>query len=43
MINGVRLYSLAAYEYEFIPMMEWVVLSVVILLFTKEANCQGMA
>ena len=42
MINGVRFYSLAAYEYGFIPMMGWVVLSVVTLFFTKETHCQGM-
>ena len=42
MADGVRTYSLKAYEYGFIPMMGWVVLSVVLLFFTKETHCQGM-
>ncbi|MCK5673549.1 MAG: MFS transporter, partial [Spirochaetales bacterium] len=42
LINGVRLYSLEAYEYGFIPMMGWAVLSTIILFFTIETNCKGM-
>lgn len=34
--NGVRVYTLDAYEYGFIPVMTWVILSVVLLLFTTE-------
>ena len=41
-VNGVRFYSLEAYEYGFIPMMGWVVLSAIILFFTKETYCQGI-
>ncbi|MCK5541728.1 MAG: MFS transporter [Desulfobacterales bacterium] len=40
--NGVRLYSLDAYEYGFIPMMGWVILSVLLLFFTKETHCRQM-
>ena len=42
MANGVRSYSLTAYEYAFIPMIGWVVLSVVLLFFTKETYCRGI-
>ncbi len=42
MVNGVRSYSIAAYEYGFIPMMGWVVLSAVLLFFTKETYCRGI-
>ncbi|MCF6247893.1 MAG: MFS transporter [Desulfobacula sp.] len=42
MLNGVRLYSLEAYEYGFVPMMGWVFFSVVLLFFTKETHCRGM-
>lgn len=41
MVNGARVYSLEAYEYGFLPMMGWVVLSVALLFFTKETHCQG--
>jgi MFS family permease len=40
MANGVRVYSLDAYEYGFIPMMGWVILSVLLLFFTKETRCR---
>ena len=43
MANGVRVYSLDAYEYGFIPMMGWVSLSVLLLFFTKETHCRQMA
>jgi MFS family permease len=39
-LGGVRIYSLKAYEYGFIPMMAWVLLSVVLLCFTKETHCR---
>jgi sugar phosphate permease len=42
MNQGVRIYSLNAYETGFIPMMAWVILSIVFLIFTKETNCEGM-
>ncbi len=42
MAQGVRIYSLKAYETGFIPMMAWVVLSVVLLFFTRETHCSGM-
>ncbi|MCP3873749.1 MAG: MFS transporter [Desulfobacteraceae bacterium] len=42
MLNGVRTYSLDAYEYGFIPMMGWAIISVVLLFFTKETNCRQM-
>ncbi|MDA3787327.1 MAG: MFS transporter, partial [Desulfobacula sp.] len=43
MMDGVRIYSLDAYEYGFIPMMAWIILSVGLLFFTKETNCRQMA
>jgi len=43
MLEGVRVYSLDAYEIGFIPMMGWVLLSVLLLLFTKETHCRQMA
>ncbi len=42
MMNGVRIYSLEAYEYGFIPMMVWIILSVGLLFFTKETHCSQM-
>ena len=43
MLEGVRVYSLDAYEVGFIPMMGWVLLSVLLLFFTKETHCRQMA
>ncbi len=43
MVDGVRSYSVEAYEYGFIPMIGWVCLSVVLLFFTKETNCRQIA
>jgi len=43
MADGVRTYSLDAYEYGFIPMMIWILLSVVLLFFTKETHCRQLA
>jgi MFS family permease len=42
MLGGVRVYSLGAYEVGFIPMMGWIVLSVLLLLFTRETHCRQM-
>ena len=39
MADGVRLYSVQAYEYGFIPMVGWLCLSLVLLVFTKETHC----
>ncbi|MFH2093384.1 MAG: MFS transporter [Pseudomonadota bacterium] len=38
--NGVRVYSLDAYQSGFIPMMVWICLSVVVLFFTRETHCR---
>jgi len=43
MVNGVRVYSLDAYEVGFIPMMAWIILSVLLLFFTKETHCRQIA
>ena len=43
MVNGVRVYSLEAYEVGFIPMMAWIILSVLLLFFTKETHCRQIA
>ena len=43
MAGGVRVYSLDAYEYGFIPMMGWIILSVLLLFFTKETHCRQIA
>ncbi|MBT3387065.1 MAG: MFS transporter [Desulfobacula sp.] len=43
MVQGVRIYSLDAYEFGFIPMMVWIIVSVLLLFFTKETNCRQMA
>lgn len=42
MLEGVRVYSLDAYELGFIPMMGWVLLSGLLLLFTRETHCRQM-
>lgn len=42
MLEGVRVYSLNAYEIGFIPMMGWALLSVLLLLFTRETHCRQM-
>ena len=42
MADGVRVYSLEAYETGFIPMMIWISLSVLLLLFTKETHCRQL-
>ena len=43
MMNGVRVYSLDAYEFGFIPMMVWIIVSVLLLFFTRETHCRQMA
>ncbi|WP_051148536.1 MFS transporter [Desulfospira joergensenii] len=42
MAEGVRSYSLEAYETGFIPMIVWILLSVLLLFFTKETHCRQM-
>lgn len=43
LVGGVRFYSLAAYEYGFIPMIGWALFSVFLLFFTKETHCRQTA
>ena len=43
LVNGARIYSLDAYEVGFIPMMAWIILSVLLLFFTKETHCRQIA
>ena len=40
MVDGARVYSQEAYKYGFIPMMVWIVLSVLLLFFTRETHCR---
>jgi len=40
MMDGVRVYSLNTYEYGFSPMMVWIFLSCLLLLFTRETYCK---
>jgi hypothetical protein len=40
--EGVRVFSLAAYQAGFWLMMGWILLSLVLLLFTRETNCRQM-
>jgi MFS family permease len=42
MADGVRTYSLEAYEIGFVSMMGWVILSCILLFFTRETHCQGI-
>ncbi len=42
LVNGVRTYSLQAYELGFIPMIGWMFLSVILLFFTRETHCHGI-
>jgi MFS family permease len=39
-INGVRIYGLAAYRKGFLLMLAWSVLAAVLILFTKETHCR---
>lgn len=41
-IGGVRIYSLEAYRSGFALMLVWLVLSVLLVLFTKETNCEQL-
>lgn len=41
-VNGVRVYSLDAYQYGFLPMIGWASLSVLLLLVTKETYGRQM-
>lgn len=42
LVDGVRTYSLRAYELGFTPMIGWMFLSVILLFFTKETHCRGI-
>ncbi|MCD6581096.1 MAG: hypothetical protein J7K90_04775, partial [Desulfuromusa sp.] len=39
-IDGNRVYDLAAYQFGFSLMLAWLVLSTVLLLFSRETCCQ---
>jgi MFS family permease len=43
LVNGVRIYDLAAFRLGFTLMMAWVVASLVMLLFTKETYCRRIS
>jgi lipoprotein signal peptidase len=40
--NGVRLYDLAAFQYGFAIMLAWSMLSVGLILLTRETYCKQM-
>jgi MFS family permease len=40
LVNGARIYSLPAYHQAFLPMTGWVILSFVLILFTRETLCR---
>jgi MFS family permease len=40
--DGVRLYELSAFRYGFAPLLAWGVISVVLLLLTRETYCKQM-
>lgn len=42
MLNGVRRYSLEAYQAGFSLMLVWVALALVLIIFTKETHCRQM-
>jgi MFS family permease len=39
-VDGVRFYSLEAYESGFVPMVGWIIASLLLLLFTRETHCR---
>lgn len=43
MAGGVRLYDLAAFQISFIPMLAWILLSVVLLALARESHCRQLA
>ena len=43
LLNGVRVYDLQAFRYGFILMVGWLVLSTILLSFTKESFCRQSA
>jgi MFS family permease len=43
MVNGVRVYSLAAYQTGFSLMLVWAALGLTLILFTKETRCRQAA
>ena len=42
LVNGARIYSLAAYRTGFVLMAAWAILSLVLLVFTRETACRQM-
>lgn len=42
MVNGVRYYSQDDYTFGFVPMMAWVLFSLLLLFFSKETHCRQM-
>ena len=40
--KGVRVYDAAAYRSGFSIMLAWIVISFILLIFTRETNCQQM-
>jgi hypothetical protein len=40
--QGVRVYDAAAYRSGFSIMLAWIVISFILLFFTRETNCQQM-
>ena len=43
LIDGVRVYDAAAYHIGFSIMVAWIVISFILLFFTRETNCQQIA
>ncbi|MFW6081139.1 MAG: MFS transporter, partial [Desulfosalsimonas sp.] len=43
MENGIRLYSLGAYQRGFALMITWLLLSLILLFFTRETSCRQQA
>jgi hypothetical protein len=41
--EGVRIYSLSAYQSGFGLMMAWILIALLLLLFTRETHCRQMA
>jgi MFS family permease len=43
LLNGVRIYGLPAYHQAFLLMTGWVILSFVLILFTRETHCRPVS
>jgi MFS family permease len=43
LVDGVRIYDLSAYQAGFSLMVAWLVLALILVLFTKETYCRGQA